>query len=69
VDDLLDSADVALMLGTSRGRVSEMLKANPGRYSAWKERGTGGRYKPSFRERWRVPRSSVELLRADLAKN
>ena len=67
-DDLLDSADVALMLGVSRGRVSERLKADPGRYGAWKQKGTGGRYRPSFHSRWVVPRSSLGLLRADLGR-
>jgi hypothetical protein len=56
------------MLATSKQRISEMLKVNPQRYGAFKEKGTGGRYKPSFRERWRVPRSSVEKLRADMGK-
>ena len=63
--DLLDSLDVALRLGVSKGRVTEALARNPRRYGAWKERGPGGRHF-RFKERWRVPRESLELLRADL---
>ena len=60
---LFDVADLAMRLGTSRGRVTEALKADPLRYGAFKQRGRG---RWSYRERWRVPRESLELLRADL---
>jgi hypothetical protein len=67
MDDLLDTSDCALMLGTSKQRVSELIKVNPEKYGAFKERGPGGgtfRY----RERWRIPRSSVELIRTDMGR-
>lgn len=66
-DALLDTLDVAVRLRTTRGRVTELLKANPARYGAWKERGPGGgTFK--YRERWRVPAGSLGLLRADLGR-
>jgi len=65
VDDLLDTADLALMLGTSPQRVSGMLAKDPDRYKAWKQAGSGKQPTP-YRWRWRVPAAAVELLRADL---
>lgn len=64
---VLDSTDVAIRLGTTRFRVTELLAKNPGRYSAWKEKGTG-RQPPPWRWRWRVPAESVGLLAADMGK-
>ena len=44
----------------------QLLKANPAKYGAYKERQGGGMFR--YRERWRVPRSSVDLLRADMGR-
>ena len=64
-DDLLDTADLALRLGTSPQRVSGMLARNPDRYRAYKVKGTGKPPTP-YRWRWLVPAAAVALLRADL---